>query len=70
MKIRKPNPTEWRLSTSLMCKLGSIAVHVDEALSQQGHPFDWSACRALLEDPEVVAWLKQMDSLAMIPKKR
>ena len=55
---------------SLLCKLGSIAVHVDEGLSAKGHEFDFVALKGLLEDPEVAEWLKQMDKLAFVPKKR
>lgn len=59
----KPTP-------ALLCKLGSIAVHADEFMSSDGHPFDAEALNALLYDPEVVAWLKAMGKMAMIPKKR
>lgn len=54
----------------LLCKLGSIAVHVDEAMSKDGHPFDIEALRSLLNDPDVRLWLMQMDGLALLPKKR
>lgn len=57
-------------SPALLCKLGSIAVHVQEGRSQDGHPFDWTALDTLLADPEVVEWLAAMDGMAMIPKKR
>lgn len=55
---------------SLLAKLGSIAVHVEEALSVKGHRFDIEALRTLLNDEEVKTWLKEMGALAMIPKKR
>ena len=55
-------------SLSLLCKLGSIAVHVDEALSAEGHPFDWAATRGLIEDPEVKQWIADMG--AMLPQIR
>ena len=55
---------------SLLAKLGSIAVHVDEFTSRGGHEFDAIAMRGLLDDPEVKEWLAGMDKLAMIPKKR
>lgn len=58
-----PNP-------SLLCKLGSIAVHVDEFLSSDGHQFDKIALYALMDDSEVKEWLKEMDKMAMLPKKR
>lgn len=57
-------------SPKVLVKLGSIAVHADEALSPDGHKFDLVALRQLLKDEEVVEWLKGMDGLALIPKKR
>jgi hypothetical protein len=57
-------------SVGLLCKLGSIAVHAEEMLSTKGHIVDKRALEQLLEDPEVTAWLKTMDTLAMLPKKR
>ena len=57
-------------SVSLLCKLGSIAVHVEELLSADGHEFDRIELDALLRDPEVREWMKAMDAAAMLPKKR
>jgi hypothetical protein len=54
----------------LLCKLGSLAVHVDEALSANGHDLDIQACRGILKDPEVIAWLDGMDGMALLPVKR
>lgn len=55
---------------SLLCKLGSIAVHAEEFLSEDRHEFDLVALRQLLADSDVKAWLRDMDRLAMLPKKR
>lgn len=55
---------------SLLVKLGSIAVHVDEMLSPDGHAFDREAIKSLLTDPEVIEWTAAMDKLAFLPKKR
>lgn len=55
---------------SLLCKLGSIAVHVDEMISTDGHAYDRVALSVLLNDPEVVIWLRWMDAAAMLPKTR
>lgn len=55
---------------SLLCKLGSIAVHADELLSPLGHQYDRVALEGLLKDPEVVEWIAEMDRLVMLPKKR
>lgn len=57
-------------SISLLVKLGSIAVHVDELLSPAGHDVDKYALNSLLIDREVVEWRQQMDKLAMLPVKR
>lgn len=57
-------------AASLLVKLGSIAVHAQEYLSPGGHPFDKDAMDPLFADPEVVAWIKQMDAMAFLPKKR
>lgn len=57
-------------SLGVLVKLGSIAVHVDEATSTTGHAFDAIALRQLLADDEVRSWLAAMDRLALIPRKR
>jgi len=57
-------------SAALLCKLGSIIVHAEEGLSIDGSEFDLAAFRSLVEDPEVLAWLKAMDDLALLPVKR
>lgn len=64
----KSNPL--KPSLSLLVKLGSIAVHVDEMLSPGGHHFDKTAINGLLTDPEVTEWTKQMAAMAMLPVKR
>ncbi len=57
-------------SASLLSKLGSIVVHAEELLSSSGHHFDRDALLTVVADPEVKEWLRQMDAMAMIPKKR
>ena len=59
----KPEP-------SLLVKLGSIAVHAEELVSSNGHEFDRDALATLLADPEVQAWRKAADELALLPLKR
>jgi hypothetical protein len=61
--VLHPDPT-------VLVKLGSIAVHISEALSEKGHPLDAYALKSLIEDPEIKEWLKGMDKLAMLPVKR
>jgi hypothetical protein len=70
MKTVELMKVTFRPSVALLCKLGSIVVHADEATSKDGHPFDMAAVKGLLDDPEVREWLKQMDELSMLPKKR
>ena len=57
-------------SAALLVKLGSIAVHADEALSPAGHEFDKIALEQLLRDPDVMAWREAMTKLAMLPVMR
>lgn len=55
---------------TLLIKLGSLAVHVDEYLSPGGHQFDRTVIEGLIADTEVKEWLVLMDKLAFLPKKR
>ena len=55
---------------TILVKLGSIAVHVDEMLSDNGHPFDDIAVHSLLSDPELIDWMALMDAAGFLPKKR
>ena len=57
-------------SPSVLAKLGSIAVHYDELLGPGGHYVDRTELKILLDDPELKDWLKQMDAMALIPKRR
>lgn len=63
MKIFEPSKT-------LLIKLGSIATHTEEMLSDKGHHFDVVVLKALLNDSEVMEWLAEMNKLALLPKKR
>lgn len=55
---------------TLLVKLGSIAVHVEELLSPAGHDYDREAIKSLLADPEIKDWIAAMDKMAFMPKKR
>lgn len=57
-------------SAGVLVKLGSLAVHIEEMMSPQGHTFDRAAIQTLLDDQELRAWLKEMDKLAFLPRKR
>lgn len=63
-------PDPLKPSVSLLVKLGSIAVHVDEMLSPKGHDYDKVAIQQLLNDPEVKPWIESMTDMAMLPVKR
>lgn len=55
---------------ALIAKLGSILVHVEEGLSDDGHHFDWTATRSLLSDREVQQWIDGLRANALVPVKR
>lgn len=57
-------------SASLLCKLGSIIVHAEEAASPKGHHFDKIALDGLVSDPEVTEWMEAMRKMQMVPVKR
>jgi hypothetical protein len=57
-------------SLPVLITLGSIAVHAEELLSPDGHPFDQKAIESLLSQPELKAWISRMDGMAFLPKKR
>lgn len=57
-------------SAALLCKLGSIIVHAEEAASSDGHLFDRIALQSLMRDPEVIEWLRGMRANALLPEKR
>lgn len=63
-------PSSLQPSLALLVKLGSIARHVEEAISPDGHPFDVGAARALLGDPELEAWMTAADELQLLPLAR
>lgn len=57
-------------SLRLLITLGSIAVHVDEFFSPDGHPVDKIAIEQLLKDAELLEWIKEMNKMAFLPVKR
>ena len=74
-----PNPRERHAQTmsdplkpavTVLVKLGSIAVHVEEMMSPTGHAFDHAVLEQLLNDTEIRLWLARMDELAMLPLER
>lgn len=57
-------------SVTLLVKLGSLAVHIEEFLSPHGHEFDKAAINTLLSDAELKQWLAEMSKMAFLPVKR
>lgn len=57
-------------SATILIKLGSLAIHVEEFLSPKGCEFNKAALDSCLNDREVREWLKQMDKMAFLPLKR
>lgn len=57
-------------SYSLIAKVGSILVHVEEATGDDGHEFDWATIRQLLADREVQEWLDGLRRHALVPVQR
>jgi hypothetical protein len=53
----------------LLMKLGSIIVHLEEYIETDIHT-DLKAAEALLADPEVVTWIKEMHGKGLLPQKR
>lgn len=66
--MSKPDPFD--LHTSLVAKLGSILVHIEEYLSPTGHAFDRHVLDSLMKDEEVQEWMEQLREMAMLPRKR
>lgn len=67
---KKINSPAFSPSPSLLVKLGSIIVHQQELVANNGHYVDKHALDGLLSDPEVVAWMNEMTRLAFLPVKR
>lgn len=63
-------PTPLKPALSLLVKLGSLAIHVEEFFSPGGSKFDKAAMDSVLYDNEVLTWLKAMDGMEFLPKKR
>mgnify|MGYP001566040157 CR=1 FL=1 len=57
-------------SLTLLVKLGSLVIHIEEMLSDTGHSFDIDAITSLLNDKEVKTWIAEMNKDALLPVKR
>jgi len=57
-------------SLRTLVKLGSLVVHIEESMSDDGHLFDTIVIKGLLDDPDLVAWLDTMRASALLPVKR
>lgn len=56
-------------SPALLCKLGSVIVHLEE-FADTKHEFDRIAAKAAREDEEVEEWMAAMMGMGMLPVKR
>lgn len=57
-------------SVQTLVKLGSIARHAEEMLSDDGHVYDADAIKGLLADEDVQRWMAAADRLALLPVVR
>ncbi len=59
-------------SRSVLSKLALTALHFDELINLVGHHlrFDKTELQKACDDPELKDWLKQMEAMLLIPKKR
>ena len=57
-------------SISILCKLGSLAIHDLEFNGPNRDALDLIAAKQILTDPEVVEWLEQMQKIALITRPR
>lgn len=58
------------IPASLAAKVGSIVVHVDEALSDSGHEFDVEALRTLIGLHDVQEWIAALGKMSLVAVKR
>jgi hypothetical protein len=57
-------------SATLLIKLGSMVVHLEEILSPKRHEYDIAALNSLKEDEEVIEWFRAMNKTAFLPVRR
>jgi len=55
---------------ALLCKLGSILVHVEEHGGETGVEIDMDPVKLLLNDEQVQVWLYGMNEMGLLPVKR
>ena len=70
---RNNMPEPLKPSPALLAKLGSIVIHAKEFIEEPRHEarmFDLNAAVALMEDEDVREWLREMDALQLLPKRR
>jgi hypothetical protein len=59
-----------RPTLAVLCKLGSLAAHTKEMMNNRGHAFDLNAIQGLIADPDLNAWMEEMQKLALVPVPR
>ncbi len=63
-------PAPFEIPMTLAAKLGSLVVHIEEARSNDGHEFDWTAADQLMYDPEVQEFIEKLRGMSLVPVKR
>lgn len=58
-----------KATPALALKLACIVVHAEELSGAGAHPYDATVIRALINDPEVAAWLDSFDQV-LLPVQR
>jgi hypothetical protein len=64
----KKKPDRYRPSPAVLIKLGSVAVHAEELVSEDGCEVDAIGIRNLMMDRDLRRWVKSMG--ALLPVKR
>ena len=55
---------------AVCARIGSALVHAEEFMSVRGHTFDKESFNAIMNDDDIRAWLKKLDDIGLLPKKR
>ena len=67
---KSQQPDVLKPELAVLAKLSAVVVHLEEWLAADSHPNDRLALEAVLCDPEVQAWVRGMEALALAPLKR
>ena len=51
-------------------KLASLVIHAEEAISPQGLPIDLDVFAVGMRDPDLRAYMEELDALGLLPLRR